>query len=165
MSKPFLFVLMFFMFRLNGIAQSPTNAPSGKQLISPRVDKSAEKKITPPTEVAASDGEYPDYILVTWAEGLKGTKYRVYRAVSDSISLMKPIGDKWTSDIWIYDQQGLVAGLEYYYRVKARIGTEESNFSQVDIGYIPAPRPIAAPRDTLITRDSIPADTLKREGN
>ncbi len=165
MSKSFLFVLMFFMFRLNGIAQSPTNASSGKQLISSSVDKSNEKKITPPTEVAASDGEYRDYILVTWAEGLKGTKYRVYRALSDSISLMKPVDDKWVSNVWIFDKKGLVAGVEYYYRVKARVGTEESDLSQADIGYIPAPRPIAAPRDTLITRDSIPADTLKREGN
>ena len=91
--------------------------------------------LLPPQSVTASDGEYPEYVKVTWQTLGNGTEYQVFRGESPEPQRMKPISS-WQKSAVLQDRNHLIPDRRYYYRVKAQYGQIKSNFSVADVGYI-----------------------------
>ncbi len=95
-----------------------------------------------PTGLAASDGTYPDAILVSWKESAGATIYEVWRAegVIGGVTPKSSDAEKLseTSDCSFFDNINLDVGKVYYYWVKAKNpppgGT--SAFSTGGSGYV-----------------------------
>ncbi|MFC1461170.1 LamG-like jellyroll fold domain-containing protein [Verrucomicrobiota bacterium] len=85
-----------------------------------------------PTGVSASDGTCTGEIAVTWTAVSEATSYEVWRAVTNSssaaISLVETNGTS-------YDDTNVLAGISYYYWVKAKNSESTSEFSLSDTGY------------------------------
>ena len=93
---------------------------------------------TPPTGINASDGIYEDQTQVSWnaVDGMNG--YRVFRCTgTDTNSCGSAIG--FTEDTRFADPGG-VAGMKYWYCVKACVAGICSTFSAVDEGYRAQPQ-------------------------
>lgn len=112
--------------------------------------------LSPPTNVAATDGAYTDKVVITWTKSIGATDYQVYR---DDVAL------GWLGDVATYDDieaeapsitHGSVTasdgsstshvalsntgasadnGTTHTYKVKARNVTDESLDSETDTGY------------------------------
>lgn len=94
--------------------------------------------IASPTSITATNGEYSDFVRVTWPPVGHATSYEVFR--SDDSSGASPVSLGSTSNT-TYDDDTAVAGNVYYYAVKALDGAEESEFSSWDQGYLSVPAP------------------------
>jgi hypothetical protein len=88
--------------------------------------------LTPPTNIAATDGSFLSHVRVTWHESLEATSYRVYRCASSTSSTCLELGS--TQDAY-YDDYGAVQGTTYFYRVKVCDGPSCSTYSSADTGY------------------------------
>ena len=85
----------------------------------------------PPTNVQASDGTYMDKVQVTWTASPGATSYTVYRATQRWGT--KP--ELGTTSNTIYDDTTALAGIIYYYYVKASNANGTSNFSAYNTGW------------------------------
>jgi len=91
----------------------------------------------PPQNVQASDGTFSDRIRVTWSEVVGATYYELYRSDIPGADFLRIAQVSTTS----YDDQGIVLGRTYYYRVKACNSYGCSNFSETDAGFAAASAP------------------------
>lgn len=95
-----------------------------------------------PSTPSASDGTYTDRVRVIWSSVSAATSYRVYRCTNTSIS---SCGTYYTDTASPYDDTGAVAGITYYYRLKACNGAGCSDYSGYNSGYrAVSPPPIPA---------------------
>ena len=91
--------------------------------------------LSPPQNLAASDGTYTNKVLITWNVVSGATSYEVWRNTSDSsgtaskISSPDPTGNS-------YEDTSAVAGTTYYYWVKAANAVVASSFSAPDSGFL-----------------------------
>jgi len=84
-----------------------------------------------PTDLQASDGDYPDQVSLTWSAPANVLYYQVYRAVSASSTqnlLSSPTAPG-------YADTNAEPGVTYYYWVKACNANGCSPFSSYDAGY------------------------------
>jgi hypothetical protein len=86
-----------------------------------------------PTNVAASDGIYPDRVQVTWVGSAEADSYTVYRARSIYSWVTKTV--LGTTSNTTFEDTTLLAGKTYYYWVKASNSYGTSDFSAYDAGY------------------------------
>ncbi|MCR4392686.1 MAG: hypothetical protein NUV94_08035, partial [Candidatus Acetothermia bacterium] len=107
-----------------------------------------------PTGVAASDGIYPDRVVVSWQGVDRADRYRVYRAASEDGSYTE-IGQSTTTT---YHDTTVTVNVSYWYKVKACNAAGCSAFSAADSGYaqgegVPSvPTGVAASDGTYTTR-------------
>jgi hypothetical protein len=94
-----------------------------------------------PTGVSASDGTWPDEVVVTWNLVTYATDYEVWRNTSNNTSTAKKIWEAPYSDR--YNDDTVTAGVTYWYWVKARNSISTSGFSNVDSGYASCNAPSA----------------------
>ncbi|HHV06165.1 MAG TPA: peptidoglycan DD-metalloendopeptidase family protein [Anaerolineaceae bacterium] len=90
-----------------------------------------------PEGVNASDGTYPDRVVVTWNEVNDANSYQIFRANS-STSTKTQIG---TSATLSFDDTTIMLGQTYWYFVKACNSYGCSDYSLGDSGYAPVPIP------------------------
>ncbi|HZU86573.1 MAG TPA: alpha-amylase family glycosyl hydrolase, partial [Anaerolineaceae bacterium] len=90
-----------------------------------------------PVSVQASDGTFTDKVAVTWGMVNEATSYDVYR--SDILGGSKTLLGN-TTTISYNDITG-AANVPYYYWVKAKNASSESDFSVADSGYRNSPNP------------------------
>jgi fibronectin type 3 domain-containing protein len=103
-------------------------------------------KLSPPQNVKASDGLYPEHIKISWDALGDGALYKIYRSESQQTQGMAEISKGWQQANFLIDKNQLVSDRRYYYRIKARKGSLESDLSMADVGYLPS---IASPNDSL----------------
>ncbi len=89
-----------------------------------------------PQNVAASDGESPDYITVRWNHFDDNTSYEIWRGTNSNFKDAKKIG--MSKDLFFIDKTA-DAGVIYYYFVRASSKLGVSDYSEPDIGYTLSP--------------------------
>lgn len=85
-----------------------------------------------PTVVRASDGEFADFVRVTFNEVAGATVYRVFRCLTTGPDCGLPIGFPKTGK---FDDHKAVPGVVYYYRVRACIPGKCGLFSAANSGF------------------------------
>lgn len=97
----------------------------------------------PPENFAASDGTFPDRIVVTWDAATSASEYRVFR---------RPLGSgpsvavsPWQSST-VFDDDTATTGVYYLFTVKARNEWGESGDSEPDLGWLQLPPSTAVRR-------------------
>ena len=89
--------------------------------------------IYPPSTVNASDGNYDDYVYITWITVDNATDYYIYRATSSTGTYSKI--DSTGGDTYYYDYPSL-SNTYYYYKVTAYNATSgESEMSSYNAGW------------------------------
>jgi hypothetical protein len=96
-----------------------------------------------PTGISASDGDYPDHILVSWNAARGAQRYEVFRAESEDGEYAK-IGESTTTTFSDTEAQG---NRLYWYRVRACNPFGCSALSEADSGYYLAPAPPLPPQN------------------
>lgn len=118
---------------------------------------------TPPTDVCASDGEYPDKIVITWKPSPNATEYMVFRSTENNPNSAVPISDWITTLYWedLINVEQIISEnptetpkcgcsnrhnnpcevqsyieKRYYWVVSRSYDSCESTFSDYDSGYI-----------------------------
>ncbi|MCB2155926.1 hypothetical protein KQI84_13670 [bacterium] len=121
------------------------------------------RKLSPPANVTASDGEYQNGVKVEWLEVAGAGAYRVYRQATTSDTAVPLSG--WINDDTFTDTTA-EAMTTYYYLVSAAAdssGTRESELSVRNAGWrtLPGPSNGAAtqggyPDKIVVTWDAVP---------
>jgi len=91
---------------------------------------------TPTINPSASEGTYPDKVVVTWDEGNNVNKYQVWRNVSNDSSTASTVSPELTTNI--FDDTSVTPDVYYYYWVKAFITNDWGNFGDSDMGFATA---------------------------
>jgi hypothetical protein len=89
------------------------------------------RKLSPPTNVKASDGTYTTKVLVSWSASSGATSYKVYRATSASGT--KSLRGSPTSAT--FNDTSATPGVTYYYWVVAYRGSRYSGYSASNTGW------------------------------
>ena len=82
------------------------------------------RKLSPPTNVNASDGVYNDKVRITWDASYGATLYRVFRNAINNQSSALALGVDWQSST-VYDDYETISNQLYYYWVKAAHNTHD----------------------------------------
>jgi hypothetical protein len=90
------------------------------------------EKLTPPTNITATDGTYTDKVRVTWSASSGATEYKIYRNTTDNNMTSSQIGTSTSSP---YDDTSADNDTSYYYWVKAHATLGDSDFSNADTGW------------------------------
>lgn len=113
-----------------------------------------------PEGVNASDGIYPDKIKISWNDMGSGVEYQVERKGTGLIS-------KWIPSTFIADyDKNIKPGQKYFYSVRARKGSQISELSNEDSGYVlnvatPTPKNnLLLSIETLEKQTTPPSDSL-----
>ncbi len=107
-----------------------------------------------PTNVAVTDGVYADKVRVTWTMVTEASGYEVWRHTSNDTNAASRIG---ITDMIPFDDTNVLAGITYWYWVKATNMVGISGFGTVDSGYRSAPLPPA----NLAASDGTYADRVQ----
>jgi len=91
----------------------------------------------PPQNVQASDGTFSNRIRITWSASVGASYYELYRSDVPGADFLRIAQLSTTS----YDDQGIVLGRTYYYKVKACNSYGCSAFSETDAGFAAASAP------------------------
>jgi len=91
---------------------------------------------SPPLNVLASDGEFPDKINISWVAVAGATKYEIYRSRSSDIGSAEKLPDVIDAPAVSYDDFSVESGDAFYYWVKAINIASESLFSAPDRGFV-----------------------------
>ncbi len=83
--------------------------------------------------ISASNGDYPDKIVISWTKINSAAYYQVYRGVNSSSSAATLIADNVTT--MTFTDISASSGTTYYYWVKAVNSAGESAFSSSNTGY------------------------------
>ena len=121
------------------------------------------RKLSPPTEVQATDGTYTDKVRITWNSVSGASYYRVYRATSSGGSKTPLVS--WQSST-TYDDTSATPGQTYYYFVKAATnssGYRESDYSSYDQGSCSVST--APPQATTSDASNITSTSVQLNGN
>ncbi len=89
------------------------------------------RKLSPPTNLQASDGTYANMVQVSWTASNGATSYKVYR--SNTASSQKVLLGS-TNKLIFNDTKG-TKGVTYYYWVRACRGTRASGYSAFNTGW------------------------------
>lgn len=92
-----------------------------------------------PAGIAASDGTYPDAVLVSWKESAGAASYEIWRAEKTGSAAPKSSDAAiWseTADNSFFDSMNVEAGKIYYYWVKAKNPVGTSAFSAGGSAYV-----------------------------
>ena len=90
-------------------------------------------KPLPPTDLSASDGEFPDKVRLTWTASDGAADYQVFRNTSDSHTNQLNLSESHPASP--FDDQQANPGVTYYYWVKACNAVGCSDYSPPDTGY------------------------------
>ncbi len=85
----------------------------------------------PPTNLSASDGTYNDRVRLTWTAALGAANYEVERATAEG----GPYSRIAIVNATTYDDTGVTAGTNYWYRVRACNAAGCSAYSVPDMGF------------------------------
>lgn len=104
------------------------------------------RKLSPPANVAATDGTDETRVYITWDSVVGATYYRVYRNTTDNFATATALGS-WQSSSSYSDYADY--GVTYFYWVVAAVdssGTRPSDPSASDLGWrgVPLPSNLAA---------------------
>ncbi len=113
-------------------------------------DEGSLAGISGPGTVSASDGDYADYVKVSWQASQGAMSYEVWRGTVNAYSKASKIR---TVTATSYNDTNAQFGILYYYWVRAVTSAGESAFSSSDSGY----RPLNVP-------SGVSATTGKPEG-
>lgn len=92
-----------------------------------------------PNNVEATDGDYPDKVVVSWTPNPQVTSFNIYRSDTETGLKMK-IGESSTN---VYSDNNVVSGVTYWYWVNACNDGGCSDFSDGDSGFALLPVPQA----------------------
>ncbi|MBE9548767.1 MAG: VCBS repeat-containing protein [Proteobacteria bacterium] len=89
--------------------------------------------LSPPLNVSASDGGFPDHVAISWDKVVNASGYRVYRCTGAGTgtcgaAIGFPAGNS-------FDDLNSIIDTSYWYRVKACLSGKCSDFSQPDQGF------------------------------
>ncbi|MBU4247834.1 MAG: SBBP repeat-containing protein [Verrucomicrobia bacterium] len=91
------------------------------------------RDLAPPLAVSAGDGELTNCVVITWSTSVGASAYEVWRnAETNSAGAMKLVNNVATN---VYQDTAAIAGVVYYYWVKAKTDYITSGFSSPDSGY------------------------------
>lgn len=93
-----------------------------------------------PENVSATDGDFTDKIHIAWNRSAGAASYEIYRA-EDFSDAKTRVGTTTGTN---FDDTTADCCIDYYYWVKAKKGSEESDFFYSDIGYRNCPVPAPA---------------------
>ena len=88
---------------------------------------------SPPTGVSATDGFFPDEVIISWNASSKATYYEVYRNTSNNHTGESLLSSSQT--FTSYDDMSVNPDQTYYYWVKACNDQGCSDYSTADSGY------------------------------
>ena len=113
------------------------------------------RKLSAPTNVAASDGTYADKVTVSWSVVSGANTYYVYRNTSNNSGSASLLG---TTSSTSYTDSSIALGTTYYYWVKAYANSSSSysDMSSADAGY---------PLKALVSIEIIGPDSLDAGSN
>ena len=100
------------------------------------ISNSGWRKLSPPTNVSATDGTYGDRVRVSWTAADGASHYRVYRNTTNDSGSATALGS-WQTTL-SYTDYAVTPGATYYYWVKAATssaGKRASDFSLPDKGH------------------------------
>ncbi|MEM1093926.1 MAG: LamG-like jellyroll fold domain-containing protein [Bacteroidota bacterium] len=113
-------------------------------------DEGYRGTVLPPTSVTASDGQYPDRVVISWLDATNDEEgFIIYRSSADTVTLATV-----APNVTTYDDTGAVSGTTYTYCVATIRGGAES-IQVCDTGGInilAAPTSVAASDDTYDDR-------------
>ena len=89
-------------------------------------------KLTQPTNISATDGDYNDKVVVTWSNVFGATTYNVYRGGTNDVLSATFLGTLTSN---IYSDTTVIPGVKYYYWIKATADIGNSELSDSDSGY------------------------------
>jgi predicted phage tail protein len=84
-----------------------------------------------PTGINATDGQFCDYVAITWNSVAGATEYELFRATS----LAGPYGSLGTISSTYWENSSATPMTMYYYRVRALNTCGSSDLSGLDIGF------------------------------
>jgi fibronectin type 3 domain-containing protein len=87
-----------------------------------------------PTNVTATDGSFTNKITISWATQTDATGYQVWQNISNDVSTATRILE--TTGITVDNLTNAVAGIQYWYWVKATNAVATSGFSVPDSGWL-----------------------------
>ena len=88
-----------------------------------------------PSDVAATDGDSTAQVKISWAASSDATKYQIWRGTSSDPSEMRAIKDLSAASELVWNDTTVIAGVLYYYSVRAGGTGGWSELGFVDIGY------------------------------
>lgn len=104
-----------------------------------------------PQDVAATDSTYTDRVEIEWSAVDGAAHYVVYRSTDQDTGFTALSGNLADTS---YDDTTATPGTDYYYRVKAFSGSNESAFSMYALGSIGLVPPPAAPANPAATQNT-----------
>lgn len=93
--------------------------------------------------ISASDGDYENYVRVSWDKHSEEAEYQLHRGISGKGTDLKPIND-WQKETFYFDRSA-APGQKYYYGIKIRTATGKiiDETDNLDVGYRSVKDPIA----------------------
>ena len=89
-----------------------------------------------PCGISASDGLFPDRIVVSWHYSSDADEIEVWRGITDALNSATRIA---TTESRSFEDFDVARGVRYYYRLRARNDQGAGNYSACDAGYAGAP--------------------------
>src|SRR5690606_27293111 len=119
---------------------------SGQSAEIEKIVVSADGGLTPPLNFTASDGWYSDRVQLNWNLAPNAEEYQVFHKLAsegdEAWTLLKTVeGGSQTVNHRDVDTPPCLYNVEYDYRVRCRMGSEFSEFSNTDGGYRRTPAP------------------------
>jgi hypothetical protein len=114
----------------------------------------------PLLEVHASDGEFTEYIYITWKDMGKNTSYRVYRSENEANKNQLELTEKPIKVTFFKDKYRLQMGKRYFYSIKTIKNRQDVAMSKPDAGYLKA---IATDNRDTLSRLQNPMDNIEIE--
>ncbi|MBN62682.1 MAG: hypothetical protein CME20_15100 [Gemmatimonadetes bacterium] len=104
------------------------------------------------TDVRASQGRFADRIEISWTAAPGAQVYRVYRSSEEQPDLRVMLG-AWQAETRFVDRT-VVAGVRYFYWIKASDGAQSSAFGESGSGYLQVDRLDGATARVLLRSDA-----------
>lgn len=120
-----------------------------------------------PQAVNASDGIYPDQIIITWQAADKNSFYKVYRSNACEDGQAALISNGWKRSTYLVDRNNLQLDKLYYYQIQSAKNSQTvSTLSPCEAGYISLKKdlPIANPNKDSLSLPSIDTDSTDING-
>lgn len=120
-----------------------------------------------PQVVNASDGTYPDQIIITWQAAGKNTFYKVYRSNACGEKQPALISNGWKRSAYLVDRNNLELDKLYYYQIQSAENSQlVSALSPCEVGYISLKKdiPVANPNKDSLNLPTIDTDSSDING-
>ncbi len=103
-------------------------------------------KVSPPANVQASDGTFPDKVQVTWSPPATGGEilgYRLYKSATP-LACQELFQDSIAPNVFSISDTNVTPGVNYYYSLKTISTAGDSECSVVDPGFAKKPTTICS---------------------